>query len=107
MNTDLLILAVLAGAANWVFRFLPTKVDLAAMAPDGLLARFLAATGPAAICTLFVASILPAVQSLPKDASALVAGLALVCATFVATRSISGATIAGSVGYGLVFWALG
>jgi Branched-chain amino acid transport protein (AzlD) len=104
MNTDVLILALMAGAANWAFRFLPTKVDLAAMSADGWLARFLAATGPAAICTLFVASILPAMMTLPKDGGAILSGVVATCAMFAVSRSIAGATIAGAVAYGMVVW---
>jgi hypothetical protein len=106
MNPDLLAVAVLAGVANWAFRFLPMRLNPSASHPDSLLSRLLAATGPAAICTLFVASILPGVMALPKDAGALAAGLIAVCAIFVATRSVAGATFAGAIAYGGMFWAL-
>lgn len=105
MNSDLLIIALMAGAANWAFRFLPTRFDLSAGNPDSVLSRLLAATGPAAICTLFVASILPGLMVLPKDAAALCAGLIAVCAAFAASRSVVGATFAGAAAYGLAFWA--
>ncbi len=107
MNLDILIIALMAGVANWAFRFLPLRFDLSAGHPDGLMSRFLAATGPAAICTLFVASILPGLKVLPKDAGALVAGLTAVCAAFAVFRSVAGATFAGAAAYALAFWALG
>jgi len=59
MRLEILILALIVGGCTWAFRFFPTKADLSAIKPDGVLARFLASTGPAAIATLFVASVLP------------------------------------------------
>jgi Branched-chain amino acid transport protein (AzlD) len=106
MNPDLLMIAVLAGVANWAFRVLPMRFNPSDGQPDSLLSRLLAATGPAAICTLFAASVLPALMALPKDAGGLVAGLVAVVATFAATRSVAGATFAGAIAYGAGFWAL-
>lgn len=106
MNPDLLIIAVMAGVANWMFRTLPTQFDLTAGHPDSTLSRLLAATGPAAICTLFVASILPGLMALPKDAGALAAGVIAVCAVFAGLRSVAAATFAGAIAYGVMFWTL-
>lgn len=103
MTADILVIAVLAGAANWVFRVVPTRMDFAVFPPGGRLARFLAATGPAAICTLFVASILPELYPVPPHIVSLTFGLGTVGATFAAFRSVAGATLAGAVAYGLVF----
>lgn len=102
MRVEILTLALIVGSFTWAFRFFPTKLDLSAMAPDGLLARFLAATGPAAIATLFVASVLPmVVQRVPVP---LTAGTLAVLAVYAATRSVVGATLAGAAGYGLAVW---
>ena len=104
MRAELLTLALIVGAFTWAFRFFPTKLDVSAMKPDGVLARFLASTGPAAIATLFVASVLPMLQQgLPVP---LIAGTAVVLATYLASRSVVGATLAGSAGYGLAVWLL-
>lgn len=104
MRAELLTLALVVGAFTWAFRFFPTKLDVSAMKPDGVLARFLASTGPAAIATLFVASVLPMLQQgLPVP---LIAGTVAVLAVFAASRSVVGATLAGSAGYGLAVWAL-
>lgn len=107
MNPELLTVALLAGAANWAFRTLPTRFGAPGGAADGLVARFLAAVGPAAICTLFVASLLPALRALPMDAIPLVAGVGAVLATFVATRSVAAGTFAGAIAFGLATWAAG
>ena len=74
MNTDLLVVAVLAGLANYAFRVFPTRMGSTALPQTGPLARFLAATGPAAIATLFVASILPALSFVPRDMAILAIG---------------------------------
>ena len=104
MRLEILTLALIVGACTWAFRFFPTKADLSGMKPDGILARFLASTGPAAIATLFVASLLPMVKTgVPLP---LVAGTAAVLAVYAAWHSVVMATLAGSVGYGLAVWLL-
>lgn len=102
MRVEILILALIVGACTWAFRYFPTKANLSAIPPDGLLSRFLAATGPAAIATLFVASALPMLGGGAK--LPLVCGVAAVGAVYAITRSVVGATLAGSAAYGLVFW---
>jgi len=106
MNPELLTIALLAGAANWAFRYLPTRFGAVEAAGDGLIARFLAAVGPAAICTLFVASLLPGLLALPAGALAMAAGVGAVVAAFAATRSVAACTFAGAFAYGLATWAV-
>ena len=101
MRAEILTLALMVGAFTWAFRVLPTRADLSAIPERGLLSRFLAATGPAAIATLFTASVLPMVTGgLPLP---LAGGTAAVLAIFAATRSVVGATLAGSIAYGALF----
>lgn len=107
MNPELLAVALLAGAANWAFRYLPTRFGAPGGAGDGPVARFLAAVGPAAICTLFVASLLPALTALPAGAIPLAAGVGAVLAAFAATRSVAAGTFAGAIAFGLATWATG
>lgn len=99
-------MAVLTGAATWVFRALPTMLMRSEPKPGGLLARFLAATGPAAIATLFVASILPQLMPVPRDVLPLVAGVAATVAAFLPRLSVIVATVTGAVVYGAVFAVL-
>jgi uncharacterized membrane-anchored protein len=107
MNGDLLTVALLAGAANWVFRVLPTRARTDRLAPGGLMERFLAATGPAAIATLFVAAILPALTpDLPRLIPVITGTLAVLC-TFFTARSVVLATLAGALAHGLTVWLLG
>ncbi|MDB5659353.1 MAG: putative rane protein [Cypionkella sp.] len=104
MRLEILSLALIVGPCTWAFRFFPTKADLSGIKPDGILARFLASTGPAAIATLFVASALPMLKGgVPLP---LVIGTLAVLAVYGASRSVVAATLAGSVGYGLAVWLL-
>lgn len=105
MNPELLTLALLVGVANWIFRYGPMRLDLGARAETGPLARFLAATGPAAIATLVVASVLPMARDAAL-AGPLVAGTGAVLAVWVWRRSVVLATLAGSLAYGAAFAAL-
>ena len=103
MNGDLLLMAGLAGAANWGFRYLPTRLNLAGLPRTGPLARFLAATGPAAIATLFTASLLPALYPVPTAPWPLLAGITAVLAIWTARRSVVAATLGGALAHGVVF----
>ncbi len=101
MRTEVLTLTLIVGAFTWAFRYFPTRLDLSAIPQRGVLARFLASTGPAAIATLFVASILPMVQdAVPLP---LIFGVLSVLVVFGVTKSVVGATLAGSAVYGAVF----
>lgn len=107
MNPDILILALVVGAANWLFRYGPMRLDLGARAEAGLLARFLSATGPAAIATLVVASVLPMVAGGVTQALPLVAGTAAVLVLWRWRRSVVLSTLGGSLAYGMAFYGLG
>lgn len=107
MNWDLLTVAVLAGAANWAFRALPVITRSDRMAAGGWLERFLSATGPAAIATLFVAAILPALTPDMRGLAPVIVGTLAVLGLYAARRSVVLATLAGAVAHGLATWALG
>ena len=107
MNPDLLAVALLAGGATWAFRALPLLMRTERLRPGGLLERFLAATGPAAIATLFVAAILPSLSLSLSAALPLAAGVLAVLVAWVVLRSVALATLAGAVLHGLAVWALG
>ena len=106
MNGDLLTVALLAGAANWAFRVLPTLARTDRLAPGGWLERFLAATGPAAIATLFVAALLPLLIPELRGLLPVGVGTAAVLGVYLARRSVVLATLAGALAHGLVVWAL-
>ena len=101
MSGTVVLLALVVGAANGGFRYLPIRFGLGGGTGGGVLARFLAAVGPAAIATLFVASSLPFVQG--GAVVAPVAGTAAVVAVWVWRRSVVLATLAGAVAYAAGF----
>lgn len=107
MSWELLTVAILAGAANWAFRALPIMARMDRMAVGGWLGRFLSATGPAAIATLFVASILPALTPDLVRLLPVVLGTAAVLASWVLRRSVVLATLAGAVVHGVTVWLIG
>lgn len=103
MNTDLLLIAVIAGAFTWAFRVLPTRMDFGDIQPEGPLRRFLGATGPAAIATLFVASILPELRGAESLPLPLIAGVGMVLILWVWRRSVVLSTLGGAAAYGAIF----
>ena len=103
MWSDAVVLSLIVGACTWGFRYLPLRAALQDIAPHGPLGRFLAATGPAAIATLFVAEALPYVSHVSGQLVPLVAGVVAVLAVYVWRRSVVLATLAGSVAFGLAF----
>jgi Branched-chain amino acid transport protein (AzlD) len=107
MNAELLTVALLAGAANWAFRVLPTMARTDRLATGGWLERFLAATGPAAIATLFIAAILPSLSADLRVLSPVLIGSLAVVGTYISLRSVVLATLAGALAHGLAVWALG
>ncbi|WP_112311102.1 AzlD domain-containing protein [Pseudogemmobacter bohemicus] len=103
MNPDLILMAVLAGLANWGFRALPILLMRGEARPGGLMAGFLASTGPAAIATLFVASALPRLWPEQTDLVPLAMGVLITVLAFLPRRSVVVATLAGSLAYGIAF----
>ncbi len=105
MRLELVLLAVIVGLATWVFRFVPTKLRFSQTDAAGPLRRFLVATGPAAIATLFTASVLPMIAMDPRADVPLVFGIAAGLAAYLVRPSIVLSTLAGALAYGLgTFW---
>ena len=104
MRSEVLTLALAVGALTWAFRYLPLRLSLHAVRPDTVLGRFLAATGPAAIATLFVAEILPYLRVAVAGQMPLIAGVAAVLTVFYGRKSVVLATLAGSVMFGVTTW---
>lgn len=107
MNWELLTVALLAGAANWVFRALPIIARTEKLATAGWLERCLAATGPAAIVTLFVASILPLLSPDLHSLLPVISGTLAVIGVYLARPSVVLATLTGAVVHGATVWLLG
>ena len=107
MRVEVVTLALTVGALTWAFRTLPLRTALHAVRSDTVTGRFLAATGPAAIATLFVAALLPYVRRAGEGHLPLMAGVAGVLAVFFWRRSVVLATLAGSVVFGVAVYVTG
>lgn len=106
MNWELLTVAVMAGAANWAFRALPVIARADRLAAGGWLERFLSAIGPAAIATLFVASILPALTPDLIRLMPVITGTMAVVALWASRKSVVLATLAGALAHCVTVWLL-
>lgn len=97
MRFDVLELALIAGGMTYLWRYLPLRANLSDMEPGGVLARFLASTGPAAIATLFVAEMLPLLHAtFPQQGRGLLGVLGVLLA-YAWRKSVVFATLAGAV----------
>lgn len=101
MRTDVLELALIAGGLTYLWRFVPLRISLGDMPPDGIASRFLAATGPAAIGTLFVAEMLPLLHGTQAVQGRAGIGVLAVILTFAWRRSVVFATLAGACACGV------
>ena len=107
MNWELLTVACMAGVANWCFRALPILARTGRATAGGWLGRFLASTGPAAIGTLFVAAVMPALAPDIAKLLPVITGTLAVLGTYLARTSVVLATLAGAFAHGLTVWCLG
>lgn len=107
MSWELLTVALMAGVANWCFRALPILARTGRATAGGWLGRFLSSTGPAAIGTLFVAAILPALTPDLGRILPVITGTLAVLGIYLARQSVVLATLAGAFAHGLTVWLLG
>ena len=107
MRTEVLALCLIAGVLTYLWRYLPIRLDLGGMGTKGWVARFLAATGPAAIATLFVAEMLPVIAKAGPELAHGAAGVLGVLAVWLWRRSVVAATLVGACAAGLAAWGLG
>lgn len=101
MRADVLEVALIAGVLTYLWRYLPLRANLTDMPPNGLLARFLAATGPATIATLFVAEMLPLLHTSLGRQSAAAIGVLAVLLAYRWRKSVVFATLAGALACGI------
>ena len=102
MRAEVIALALIVGFCTWGFRYVPLRMDLSKLRPDSLMGRFLAATGPAAIATLFVAEAVPYLRAPLAGQMPFWGGVLAVVVVYAAARSAVVATIAGALAYGAI-----
>ena len=91
-------LCLLMGLGTWALRYLPMLWGQN-IKTGGWVARLMSATGPAAIMTLFTASILP--ELTPPFTLQLPLGVIGTILVFYLRRSVVAATLCGAATYGL------
>ncbi len=100
MRAEIVLLAASVGVCIWALRVLPLGLDMRRFPVQGRWARFFAATGVAAIASLYAAGMIPSLQTAPL---ATVAGCLGVIGTYAISRSTVAATLIGSLIYGIAF----
>jgi branched-subunit amino acid transport protein len=100
MRVEVVELALIAGGLTYLWRYLPLRADLAKLPADGPLSRFLAATGPAAIATLFVAEMMPLLHATAPQQGRAGVGVLAVLLAYRWRRSVVFATLAGALACG-------
>ena len=105
MSTDVILVCLLVGTVNYLFRYLPLRLGSRQKSglKNGPLSRVLDSIGIASICALLVVSGAPDVMRDPQRLLPSLAGFVLLTLIFWATKSIIIATLTGAVTYGLVF----
>lgn len=108
MNTQILLLGVVVGLVNFLFRYLPLRLhgrkNTAAM-KRGFTGLLLDSIGIASICALLVVSSLPDILRHPDRLIPTLLGFTLLGITFYFSRSIVFSTLLSALGYG-VTWKL-
>ncbi|MGM3175641.1 L-valine transporter subunit YgaH [Dickeya lacustris] len=109
MNTSVILIGLLVGAANFLFRYLPLHVAghrASGRLRRGKTALLLDSIGIASICALLVVSTVPEVLRHAERLLPTLAGFVLLTLCFYKTRSIVLSTLLGALCYGLVFKVL-
>lgn len=109
MNADVLLIGLVVGCANYLFRYLPLRLAPARQRPGiprGKIALLLDSIGIASICALLVVSSTPEVM---RDHARLVptlAGFTALALCFYRTKSIIYATLIGALAFGITLKTL-
>lgn len=107
MRIDLVLVAVVVGLGTWLFRFLPTRLRGRSGVRSPRLTQAMESIGPAAIVTLFLASIVPDLGPGAPHRVLVVIGCATTVLAFWIKRNVVLATMAGTAAYGVAFAVLG
>lgn len=106
MNTSVLLIGLLVGTVNFLFRYLPLRLGAGRASGHlrrGKTALLLDSIGIASICALLVVSTLPDVMQYTERQLPTLVGFALLTLCFYKTRSIVLSTLLGALCYGVVF----
>lgn len=105
MNTDVLVIGLVVGCANYLFRYLPLRLVPARAQPGirrGKTTLLLDSIGIASICALLVVSSAPVVMHEPGKLWPTLAGFAALGLCFHRSKSIILSTLIGAVTFGII-----
>ena len=106
MNLDVLIIGLVVGTVNYLFRYLPLRLGPARKQTSlqrGRVSLLLDSIGIASICALLVVSSTPEIMHNPQKLIPTLVGFLVICGCFYKTNSIIFATLFGALSYGLTF----
>lgn len=104
MNTDVVVIGLVVGCANYLFRYLPLRLAPARAQPGikrGKTALLLDSIGIASICALLVVSSTPVVMREPDKLWSTLVGFAALGLCFYRSKSIILSTLSGAVAFGV------
>ncbi|AHJ76912.1 L-valine transporter subunit YgaH [Kosakonia sacchari] len=107
MRNEVLLLGLLVGCVNFLFRYLPLRIRPGQSRPAkrGVSGVFLDTIGIASICALLVVSCVPEIAADSRRLLPTLAGFAVLGVSFWKTRSIILPTLLSAFAYGIV-WKL-
>ncbi|MDF1896766.1 L-valine transporter subunit YgaH [Rahnella contaminans] len=106
MSTNVILVCLLVGAVNYLFRYLPLRMGArqkSGTLKSGPLSRVLDSIGIASICALLVVSSTPEILRDQQKLLPSLAGFVVLAIIFWRTKSIIMATLSGALVYGLAF----
>ncbi len=106
MNINVIVIGLVVGAANYLFRYFPLRFSRASRQKTvngSWTARILDGIGIASICSLLVVSSVPSVMREHDKLLPTLAGFAVLALCFYHSRSIVLSTLAGALSFGLVY----
>ncbi|WP_058913441.1 L-valine transporter subunit YgaH [Entomohabitans teleogrylli] len=107
MSTQVLLLGLLVGCANYLFRYLPLRLggNTRPSTQRGAVHILLDSIGIASICALLVVSSAPEVMHDARRLLPTLVGFAILGTSFWKLRSIITPTLLSALGYGIT-WKL-
>ncbi|HHG8773386.1 TPA: L-valine transporter subunit YgaH [Raoultella planticola] len=108
MNSNVLIIGIVVGCVNYLFRYLPLRLraDHSHPARRGPISVLLDTIGIASICALLIVSSVPEILSDARRLLPTLLGFAVLGVAFWKTRSIIIPTLLSALAYG-VAWKIG
>lgn len=107
MSNTVIMVGLLVGLVNYLFRYLPLRLGHTARKPgagkQGVISLLLDNIGIASICALLVVSSTPDILASHQRLLPTMAGFAALAACFYKTRSIILSTLVSALTFGLVF----